>query len=105
MKCKMAALLIGVADYPDGNKLANPVHDAVDLASKLQGYGFEIITATDCTNREMDKQLKEFRRLLETHDVGLFFFAGHGMQIDGTNYLLSTVTELDTDFDAKIASL
>ncbi|ACS55845.1 peptidase C14 caspase catalytic subunit p20 [Rhizobium leguminosarum bv. trifolii WSM1325] len=105
MNRKMAALVIGVADYSEGNKLANPVHDAVDLGDKLRGYGFEVIVVTDCTKRDMDKQLKEFRTLLETHDVGLFFFAGHGMQIDGTNFLLATDTEMDTELDAKHTSL
>jgi hypothetical protein len=101
----MAALVIGVAEYPDGNELANPVHDAEDLGAKLKGYGFEVIVATDSTRTEMDQQLKAFRKLLETHDVGLFFFAGHGMQIEGTNYLLATDTDMESEIDAKHSSL
>lgn len=101
----MAALVIGVAEYPEGNKLANPVNDANDLGDKLKGYGFEVIVGTNCTKKEMDKQLKEFRELLDTHDVGLFFFAGHGMQIEGTNYLLATDTDMDSEVDAKYSSL
>jgi hypothetical protein len=105
MKRSMAALIIGVADYPGASRLANPVHDAEDLAAKLTGYGFEVILAVDCTRKEMERQLKAFRAMLDSHDVGLFFFAGHGMQIDGTNYLLATDTDTDSEFDAKHGSL
>lgn len=105
LKRTMAALVIGNAAYPDGDDLANPVNDATDLGSKLKGYGFEVIAATDCTAREMEKQLKAFRTLLETHEIGLFFFAGHGMQIEGSNYLLALDTDMDSETDAKHSSL
>jgi hypothetical protein len=101
----MAALVIGVADYPEGNKLANPVHDAEDLGARLKSYGFEVIVATDCTKVEMEKRLKEFRKLLDTHEVGLFFFAGHGMQMEGKNYLLATDTDMGSELDAQHSSL
>ena len=67
----MAALVVGNAAYPDGDDLANPVNDANDLGAKLKGYGFEVFVAADCTAKEMEKQLKAYRRLLETHEVGL----------------------------------
>ena len=65
--------MIGNAAYPDGDDLANPVNDATDLGAKLKGYGFEVIVAADVNAKEMEKRLKEFRKLLETHEVGLFF--------------------------------
>lgn len=101
----MAALVMGVAAYPDGNDLKNPVNDAADLAAKLRTYGFEVIVATDCRAVDMAKSLKAFGALLQTHDIGLFFFAGHGMQIEGQNYLLGTDTDMDTETDAKHSSL
>ncbi|WP_227004986.1 caspase family protein [Acetobacter senegalensis] len=101
----MAALVIGNAAYPDRNDLANPVNDANDLGAKLKSYGFEVIVSVDATVKEMDKQLKAFRNLLETHEVGLFFFAGHGMQIEGRNYLLALDTDMDSESDAKHSSL
>lgn len=101
----MTALLIGNADYPDGHDLKNPVHDADDLSAKLKGYGFNVILATDCSAKDMGKQLKSFRESLDRHDVGLFFFAGHGMQIEGSNYLLALDTDMDTEIDAKHSSL
>ncbi|MGR6330996.1 caspase family protein [Sphingomonas sp. XXL09] len=101
----MAALVIGNATYPDGNDLKNPVNDANDLAAKLKGYGFETIVGTNSNDKEMEKLLKNFKMLLDTHDVGLFFFAGHGMQIEGTNYLLAIDTDMDSETDAKHSSL
>ena len=76
-----------------------------DLGARLKGYGFEVIVATDCTVKEMEKQLKAFRTLLDTHQIGLFFFAGHGMQIEGSNYLLALDTDMDSETDAKHSSL
>lgn len=101
----MAALVFGNGDYPDGDDLANPVNDANDLGAKLKGYGFEVIIATDSTAAQMEKQLKAFRKLLDTHEVGLFFFAGHGMQIEGSNYLLALDTDMNDETDAKHSSL
>ena len=105
MKRLMAALVVGNAAYPEKNNLANPANDANDLGAKLKRYGFEVITATDCSAAEMGKQLKSFRTLLDTHHVGLFFFAGHGMQIEGSNYLLALDTDMDSEDDAKHSSL
>jgi uncharacterized caspase-like protein len=81
----MAALIFGNANYGSGGKLKNPVNDATDIAAKLKSYGFHVIVAADATHKEMDKKLKEFKALLDINDVGLFFFAGHGMQIEGIN--------------------
>src|SRR5260370_14769286 len=101
----MAALVIGNSDYPDGNDLKNPVNDATDLGAKLKGYGFDVTVALDCTAKDMDKHLKTFRKLLGTHEVALFFCAGHGVQIEGVNYLLAGDTDVDTEDDAKHSSL
>ncbi len=105
MKRSMAALVIGNGNYPDGHSLHNPTNDAADLSAKLKGYGFTVIEAIDCKVAAMDKALKAFRKLLTTHEVGLFFFAGHGIQIEGGNYLLALDTDLETETDAKHSAL
>ena len=105
MKRNMAALVLGNGAYPDGDALMNPVNDAVDLGAKLKSYGFNVIGATDCSAKEMDKQLKAFRGLLDSHEVGLFFFAGHGIQIEGRNYLLALDTDMESETDAMYSSL
>ena len=105
MKRTMAALILGNAAYPDGNDLTNPVNDSTDFGLKLKSYGFNVVVANDCVAKGMEKALKTFRSLLDTHDVGLFFFAGHGMQIEGSNYLLALDTDMDSETDAKHSSL
>lgn len=105
MKRNMGALIFGNAKYESGGILKNPAKDAVDMSSKLASYGFHVIVATDATNKEMDKKVKEFKKLLDANEVGLFFFAGHGMQIDGRNYLLAVDTDMSGETDAKHSSL
>jgi hypothetical protein len=105
MKRKMVALVIGNAEYENGGVLRNPVNDARDIAFKLSTYGFSVTLLKDGTSKQMDKMVKSFRAALEGSDVGLFFFAGHGMQIDGENYLLAVDTDTETEDDAKHDSL
>ena len=105
VKRKMAALVFGNANYHKTGVLRNPANDAADMSSKLASYGFHVIVVPDATNTEMDKKLDDFRKLLETNEVGLFFFAGHGMQIDGCNYLLAVDTNTCHEINAKHSSL
>ncbi len=105
MKRSMAALVVGNGAYRGCGPLKNPVNDAEDIATKLRSYGFQVLVATDASRVEMDRQLRRFSDLLATNDVGLFFFAGHGMQIEGTNYLLAIDTDTSSELDAKHSSL
>jgi hypothetical protein len=101
----MAALVFGNAAYQGCNALNNPVNDAQDMAAKLTSYGFDVVLSTDATRVEMERKLRDFRTLLKVNDVGMFFFAGHGMQIEGTNYLLAVDTDTSSELDAKHSSL
>lgn len=105
MKRSMSALIIGNAAYPAGSELHNPVNDASDLGAKLKQYRFTTMIATDCTAEEMETKLDEFVASLASHQVGLFFFAGHGVQIDGRNYLLAINTKTDSATSVKYNSL
>jgi hypothetical protein len=101
----MAALLVGNSAYPASNSLNNPANDARDMAARLRAYGFTTLLSTDATGLAMDKQLKKFKTLLKSNDVALFFFAGHGIQIDGVNYLLAIDTDTSGELEAKHSSL
>src|SRR5258707_398340 len=79
MAKRLTALVIGNAAYTRITKLGNSVNDADDIGAKLAAHGFTVIKKTDCTHKEMDLALKEFRASLTDSDVALFFFAGHGM--------------------------
>jgi len=105
MKRRMSALVIGNANYAKSTPLANPANDATDMGSRLKSYGFDTLVAVDCSAKEMDTKLKEFKSKLIDCDVGLFFFAGHGIQIDGSNYLIATDTDTSSETDAKFSSM
>lgn len=98
------ALVVGNSAYPEA-PLQNPVNDAQAVEEKLIRLGFRALTLTDATNIEMDERLAEFSSELESSDVALFFFAGHGMQIDGKNYLTAVDTSFTREIDAKHSSL
>ncbi len=105
MNKRYIALVIGNATYTEVSPLTNTTHDADDIAAIMAKRDFTVIKYTDCTHKEMDVALKEFRKALKDSDVGLFFFAGHGMQIDGENYLAAVDADAETEIDAKHSSL
>jgi len=82
------ALVIGNADYKYGGRLANPVNDASDFANVLRTLGLEVIEGRNLDKRGMDEKITEFSRKLDNASVGLFFYAGHGVQVDGDNWLI-----------------
>jgi len=82
------ALVIGNAAY-DYAPLANPVNDAVAISRALDAAGFDVILQTDADKATMDAAVEAFAgKLRNNGGVGLLFYAGHGIQIDGENYLL-----------------
>lgn len=105
MTRRMTALVIGNAAYENVDELRNPANDAQDIGRALEDNGFSVIQETDCRNADMDRALKQFRVVLGDSDVGLFFFAGHGMQIDGENYLAAVDTDGSDEIAAKHSSL
>lgn len=105
MSRRLNALVIGNAAYEAVDELKNPVNDAQDVAGKLETCGFTVIRETDSRHVDMDRVLKRFQKVLKDSDVGLFFFAGHGMQIDGENYLAAIDTDGADEIAAKHSSL
>jgi tetratricopeptide (TPR) repeat protein len=82
------ALVIGNADYKYGGRLANPVNDASDFANVLRKLGFDVIEGRNLDKRGMNEKITEFARKLDNASIGLFFYAGHGVQVDGDNWLI-----------------
>ena len=105
MSRSLVALVIGNAKYKKAGKLKNPAHDACDIADALSGCGFTVTQLIDASHKQMDKALDDFKRSLEAQDVGLFFFAGHGVQIAGENYLAAVDTKIGDETEAKHSSL
>jgi hypothetical protein len=102
---KLMALVVGNAAYDHAGALKNPVHDAQDVSDLLAACGFDVLVLSDGTNRQMAEALREFRGRLADQDVGLFYFAGHGVQVEGENFLMAVDSEVETDTDAKHTSL
>ena len=87
---KKIALIVGNAQYANVGQLRNPGNDAPDLAATLKSIGFEVILKTNAAKNDFDRALAEFSRKSVGADVALFYYAGHGVQYQGTNYLLPT---------------
>lgn len=105
MSRRLTALVIGNSDYPGPTKLKNAANDAEDFAAELEGCGFSVIKAIDYSWSEMDQALKYFKKSLFDNDVGLFYFAGHGMQIEGDNYLIAIDSDTAGEDEVKYSSL
>ncbi len=84
---RRVALVIGNAKYAD-SPLANPVNDANDTAAALKALGFEVIVRTDANQKLMKQAIREFGGELKKGGVGVFYYAGHGIQSKGRNYLV-----------------
>jgi uncharacterized caspase-like protein len=82
------ALVIGNAEYTYTGRLANPVNDASDFANVLRTLNFEVIEGLNLDKRGMDEKIAEFARKLDKAGIGLFFYAGHAVQVDGDNWLI-----------------
>jgi hypothetical protein len=87
------ALVIGNSNY-HVKALKNPVNDATDMAAVLQKLNFEVDLYTDIDRKQMRQAIRGFGHKLKRADVGLFYFAGHGIQIKGTNYLVPLATNI-----------
>jgi uncharacterized caspase-like protein len=96
---KRVALVIGNAAYRAITPLPNPKNDAADVAAALQKLGFETIVATDLDKRGMDDTFRRFARLGRDADAAVFFYAGHGLQFAGTNYLMPIDAKLQDEAD------
>ena len=102
---KRVALVIGNSTYPTA-PLANPVNDATDMAALLEKIGFEVILKRDAGKREMDQAVKKFyRRLQSSKGIALFYYAGHGLQMRGQNYLVPVDAEIESEGDVEYNSV
>lgn len=99
-KQSKVALVIGNAAYEE-EPLSNPVNDATDMAKALQELGFEVILLQNRDLRTMKDEINKFRQQLKKGGVGLFYYAGHGIQVDGENYLIPLKAELNIEKDVE----
>jgi len=98
------AILFGNNEYESGTDLQCSVNDAKDLSKKLQILGFETECVLNTAGNDMGLKLAAFENKLPNYDVGLFFFAGHGFQFDGKNYLATVETSFSDRRSAAYTS-
>lgn len=85
---KRLALVIGNSGYEHGGVLRNPVNDAMEMKRALYQVGFDVLEYLNLDQGEMKRAIDDFGVRLRNYDVGLFFYAGHGIQANGDNYLI-----------------
>lgn len=94
------ALVIGNSDYKK-SPLKNPVNDSQDMAKVLSESGFEVDLLVNASQRQMEKSIQNLGVKLRNGGVGLFYFAGHGVQVNNLNYLIPIDANIKTEADVK----
>ncbi len=103
---KRVALVVGNGRYQGVPPLANAVNDAEDICKALRELKFDVLCMRDIkTRKEFRRSIQDFRARLLPGTAGLFYYAGHGMQIDGENYLLPTEANIERREDVEDESL
>ncbi len=98
------ALIIGNSDYANAAmRLANPVNDAAAMQRALQDAGFVTVVKLNAKRVDFYRSVDDFAAKIgrDPHAVGLFYYAGHGVQADGTNYLIPVDAEIESDADLE----
>ncbi len=97
---RRVALVLGNSAYKSVPRLTNPVNDAVLVGGMFKNAGFDSVDIkTDLNAVDMRKALREFGGRVRDADVAIIYYAGHGIELDGTNYLIPTDAALETDSD------
>jgi uncharacterized caspase-like protein len=93
---KRVALVVGNSAYKHTGELPNPKNDATDVAAALNKHGFKVLEGYDLDKAAFDRKIRDFANELTGAETGVFFYAGHGLSVDGRNYLVPTDAELAT---------
>ncbi|MCM3905504.1 MAG: caspase domain-containing protein [Pyrinomonadaceae bacterium] len=101
---KRVALVIGNGRYETG-PLRNPVNDANLVTATLRELGFEVISRTDVNLQQMGAAVREFSRKINNGSIGLFYYAGHGMQSAGRNFLIPVGAQIEAEGDVVLEAL
>lgn len=99
------ALVIGMARYAHIEPLANTVNDARLIAQTLEGIGFEVTLVTDAGYQDLRRTMDAFAFRAETADLALIYFAGHGVEVQGENYLIPVDAQVSSNRDIQRASV
>jgi uncharacterized caspase-like protein len=98
---KRIALVIGNGAYTSAPPLKNPPNDARDMAATLRALGFDVASGTNVGQREMKRLIREFGQKLKAGGSGLFYYAGHGVQSKGRNYLIPVDADIASEAEVE----
>ena len=101
---KRVAFVVGNGAYKNVAGLPNPAVDARSMAKLLRNVGFDVVEGSNLTRGKMTEKLLDFGKKAEGADVALFFYAGHGIAVNGTNYLLPVDADLKSEMDVKLGA-
>jgi peptidoglycan hydrolase-like protein with peptidoglycan-binding domain len=101
---RRVAFVVGNGAYKNVAQLPNPPVDAKAMASVLRNVGFEVVEGTNLTRDKMTEKLLDFGKKAQGADVAVFFYAGHGIAISGTNYLLPIDADIKSEMDVKLGA-
>ena len=99
---KRVALVVGIGGYKHAPSLASPTRDAKAIAQMFEKAGFDTVQARyDLSNLDFKRALRDFLDVAKTADIAVVFFAGHGIQVGGQNYMIPVDAQLARDVDTK----
>jgi uncharacterized caspase-like protein len=101
---KRVAFVVGNGAYKNVAQLPNPPIDAKAMAGVLRNVGFDVVEGTNLTRDKMTEKLLDFGKKAQGADVAVFFYAGHGIAISGTNYLLPIDADIKSEMDVKLGA-
>ena len=101
---KRVAFVVGNGAYKNVAQLPNPPIDAKAMAAVLRNVGFEVVEGSNLTRDAMTEKLLDFGKKAQGADVAVFFYAGHGIAISGTNYLLPVDADIKSEMDVKLGA-
>src|SRR3954454_2505109 len=104
MADKRVAFVVGNGAYKNVAALPNPAVDAKSMAKLLRNVGFDVVEGSNLTRDKMTEKLLDFGKKAEGADVALFFYAGHGIAVNGSNYLLPVDADLKSEMDVKLGA-
>ncbi len=101
---KRVAFVVGNSAYKNVPQLPNPVVDARSMAKVLRSVGFDVVEGANLSRDKMTEKLLEFGKRAEGADVAVFYYAGHGIAVNGANYLLPIDADLKSEMDVKLGA-
>ena len=101
---RRVAFVVGNSAYKTVPSLPNPTIDAKSMAVALRNVGFEVVEGTNLTRDTMTSKLLEFGQKAQGADVAVFYYAGHGIAVNGANYLLPIDADLKSEMDVKLGA-